>query len=108
MPIETGDGRFMYGLFMYGLFVQVPGAMLAMMRGRMVLRKIIGIVLNAASPINKEVTLLDPVSYPIKTHVNGLGAPLLHGGVDDASCTRVVGLDRRGRLRVAHVGQDGA
>ena len=74
----------------------------------MVFRKIIGIIVNAAFPINKELPLLDPVSHPIEPHVNGLGATLFHGGVGNTGSASVIGLNWCGRLRVAHVGQDGA
>ena len=65
-------------------------------------------IIRAFSPVDEEVTLAHAVSYPIKTHVHGFGAALLHGVVGDASGACVVGLDGCCCLRVAHVAECGA
>ena len=74
----------------------------------MVFGKIIGIIINAAFPINKKITLFDAIAHPIKTHIDCFRAALFDSRVDDAGCASVVGLDGGGRLRMAQVFEDRA
>ena len=69
---------------------------------------VVGKVFVALAPVDKEVALTDAVSYPIETHVHGLGAALFDGVVADAGGTCVVGLDGSGWLGVSHVLEDGS
>lgn len=69
---------------------------------------VVGKVFVALAPVDKEVALTDAVSYPIETHVHGLGAALFDGVVADAGGAGVVGLDGSGWLWVMHVFEDGS
>ena len=57
-------------------FVQVGGADGLMVGCWMVLGEVIGLVQGTFPPVNDELSLTDAVTYPIESHVNGLG-PLL-------------------------------
>jgi len=73
-----------------------------------VLCVVVGEVVVAFAPVDKEVALADAVSNPIEPHVHGFRAALFDGVVTDAGGTCVVGLDGSGWLRMTHVGQNGA
>lgn len=88
--------------------VQIMRLHRLMMMGWMVLGEVVGVIVFTFLPMHIELPLFDAVTRPIITHVNGLGAFLLDGVIDDAFGTRVVGLDWCGRLRVAKVLQGGA
>ena len=59
----------------------------------MVLGKIISQVVSSSPPVDNELTLVDPVSDPIKSHVNGLGTSSLDGVIGNASSTGIVSFD---------------
>ena len=71
------------------------------------LGKVVGEVRPAGLPGDDELALGDAVPDPVEAHVNCFGLPDLGSAVGDAAGGRVVGYDRRGRLRVAEVGEDG-
>ena len=48
-----------------------------------------------------ELLLVDAVSEPVETHVDGFGLVLSDGGVHDAICSAVVCSDWSGRLWMA-------
>ena len=48
------------------------------------LGKIIGEVIGAFFPVNSELILADAIADPIESHVDGFGAALLDGVVNDA------------------------
>jgi hypothetical protein len=52
--------------------------------------------------------LLDPVSYPIESHVHGFGSSLFDGVIDDSIGGAIVGLNGSGWLGVAQVCKGGA
>ena len=52
-------------------------------------------------PVDVELSLANSVSYPVESHINGLGSFLLDCVIDDAFCTGVVCLDRGRWLGVA-------
>ena len=80
--------------------MQVSGANGAMMRRRMMFRKIIAFVYGALAPVNEELTLSNPIPDPIIAHVHRFGAFLLDRIVGDAGSSTVVGLDGGRRLIV--------
>jgi hypothetical protein len=63
---------------------------------------VIGHVALSWSPINVEFSLLDPISDPVETHVDGMGALLLDVVVGNAAGSGIVGLDWHGWLWMAH------
>ena len=63
--------------------------------------EIIGIIVNAASPVDQKFTLANPVADPIESHVDCFGAALFDRGIDDSGGASVVGLNGSGRLGVA-------
>jgi hypothetical protein len=65
--------------------------------------KIVNEIINASSPVDEELTLLDVVMYPLKIHVNGIVAYLLHGFIGNSKNSIVVCFERCGPLRVAHI-----
>ena len=52
--------------------------------------------------------MFDSAAYPVESHVKGLVAFPAHVAGGDAVGVRAVGLDRGGRLRVAHLGEGSA
>jgi hypothetical protein len=75
---------------------EVSGTYEAVMGGRVMLCEIISQVVDAATPMYNELTLVVTNTNPIKTHVYGLGAPPLDRFVDDARGAGIVSLNRRG------------
>lgn len=73
----------------------------------MVFGEVVPQIISVFAPMNKEVALPYAVAYPVEAHVNCLRSTLLHGVVDDARGAGIVGLDWRGRLRVAKVFESG-
>lgn len=59
-------------------------------------------VVKATAPVNVELALVDAIFYPVKSHVDGFGATLLDGVVDDAGGAGVVDLDGSGTLWMPH------
>ena len=64
-------------------------------------------VVGAAAPMDEELSLVDAVSDPVKSHVNGLGAALLYGFVGNAGGTCIVCLDWGCLLRMTHAFESG-
>jgi len=77
---------------MFGGLLEVGGSHGLMMFGRMVFGKIIGAIGVTRAPEDVELTLTGAVTNPIKSHVDGLGALLFDGVIDDAACSAVVHL----------------
>jgi len=75
---------------MLGGLLEVRGPHGLMMFGRMVFGKIISAIGVTRVPENVELTLMGAVMNPIKSHVDGLGALLFDGVIDDAACSAVV------------------
>ena len=67
--------------------------------------KIIGVILVAWAPMDKELALGDAVSDPVESHVNCLGSSLFHRVQGETHGHFVVGLDRCGWLGVSHFGE---
>lgn len=79
------------------------GSKSAMMCRRMMLGKIVGVVIDATTPKNNEVTLFDSIPKPIEAHVHSFGTALSDRFVGYAGSTGVVGLNRRCWLWVAEI-----
>ena len=58
----------------------------------MVFGEVIGTIGGAWTPKNVELALADPITDPIKTHVDGFGPLLFHGVIGNAAGGAVVGL----------------
>ena len=71
----------------------------------MVLCHIVAFIEWARHPIVTKLKLLDAIAHPVETHVHGFRAARGDGVVDHAKCRRVVGLDRRRGLGVAHLNE---
>ena len=76
-----------------------------MVSGRMVLGKIVGPVSGTGPPEDVEVALARAVAKPVEAHINGFGATLFDGVIDNATGGVVVGLKRGWRLGVTQFGQ---
>ena len=63
---------------------------------------VVAAVVLASIPADDEVSLFGTVLYPVKSHVEGFGASLLHRLVDDAFGCAVVCGDDCWWLGVAH------
>ena len=75
----------------------------AMVRRRMMLRPVVGIVRGAGAPIKSELLLADAaIPQPMETHIHGFGTFWLHPFVDDAFGGGIVNLNGGGRLFVSH------
>ena len=70
--------------------------------GRMVFGVIIYQIGCTWTPIDKEVSLMRMVLYPIKVHVHGFGSSLSDAGVNNTSGGIVISADGGGRLRPSH------
>ena len=79
-----------------------------MVAGGVVLGKVVGQVVSSAAPVDEELALVDAVSDPVKAHVNGFGAALLHCVVGDPGGAGVICLDGSGLLRMAHAVESGS
>ena len=88
----TSCGRNILGRGGALLGVQIGVPHQPMMCSWVMLGKIVRQIINARSPVDKEVALLDSVAHPIEAHVNRFGAALADGGVDDARRSGVVRL----------------
>ena len=75
------------------LRMEIERSDLAMMRRGKMFGEVVAVIIFAALPIDFELTLANPISHPVKAHVDGFGAPLFHCVVDDALGTGVVCLD---------------
>jgi hypothetical protein len=75
----------------------------AMVRRRMMLRPVVGIVRGAGAPIKLESLLADAaIPQPMETQIHGFGMFWLHPFVDDAFGGGIVNLNGGGRLFVSH------
>ena len=54
------------------------------------------------SPVDLKLSLSDTIANPIKSHVDGFGAPLFDRVGGDSAGSVVVGDNRRGGLGVPH------
>ena len=72
------------------------------MGGRVVLGEIIIQVGGYFFPVDDEISLAGAVAQPVKSHVNGLGASLLHIFVGDAARALIFCLEGFRRLWVSH------
>jgi hypothetical protein len=70
----------------------------SVMGRRVVFSEVVGEIVGTASPVDQKLIILDAIFDPIKTHVDGFGATLLHSIISDAGGTGIVGLDGSGRL----------
>ena len=69
----------------------------------MVLCHTVTFIVWAMHPIVMKLKLLDTITQPVETHVHGFRAARGDGVVDHAKCRRVIGLDGRRGLGVAHI-----
>ena len=69
----------------------------------MVLFHIVAFIVWARHSIVANLKLLDAIAQPVETHVHGFRAARGDSVVDHAKFRRVVGLDRRRGLGVAHL-----
>ena len=72
--------------------MEISGSYCLMMGGGMVFGEVIGTVGVARAPKDVKLALADPVTDPIKMHVNGLGPLLFHGVIGNAAGGAVVSL----------------
>ena len=77
-------------------------------RGRMMFGEVITVIIAARFPMDLKLGLLDAILQPVKTHVDGLGAFLLDGGVQNTGSTLIISLDRRSRLKMTEFDEGGA
>ena len=73
-----------------------------MMFGSMVFCKVVCLVLRTWFPKNLELALIDAVSNPIESHVDGFRSLLFYIVICDSTCCGVVNLDRGGWLWESH------
>ena len=81
---------------------QIIVAHMAMMSGRVMLGEVVCHILTTLLPIYVILALLDLVLYPIKTHVNRLGSPLLYSSVAETCRKQIIGLYGCSWLLVAY------
>ena len=72
-------------------YLEVRGTHLLVMRGRVTLGEIVGIVVLAAFPVDPELALSYSVADPIEPHVHGFGAFGFDRVVGNSACYLVVG-----------------
>ena len=70
--------------------------------------EIVGPIGDPRFPKNVKLFLLGAITQPIKTHVHGFGALLFDRVIDNPAGGVVVGLQRRGGLRMAQFLQSSA
>jgi len=71
--------------------VDVAGTDGLVMRWGMMLGEVVRKIGDPALPVNLELALRHPVTDPVETHVDGLGAALLAGVTSNAMGAFVVG-----------------
>ena len=76
--------------------------------GREVLGEVIVSVSSSFLPVEAELVLLDAAAHPVEAHVKIFGALPAHVAGDDVVGFCAVGLDRGGRLQVAHFDEERA
>jgi hypothetical protein len=64
----------------------------------MMLGEVVGLIGFARLPVDDELTLVNPVTDPVETHVHGFGSALFYRVVGYAFIAFVVGLNVCGRL----------
>ena len=69
------------------------------------LRKEISHVPNAWNVLNAELEASNPILQPVETHVAGLRHFWFDGAIGQAHGDFIIAINRRGRLRVAKVGE---
>ena len=69
----------------------------------MVLFHVVAFIVWARHPIVTKLKMLDSIAQPMETHFRGFRAARGDGVDDHAKCRRVVGLDGRQGLGVAHL-----
>ena len=82
--------------------MEVARADASVTSGSVMLGEVVDMIVGTSFPVYKKLTLAHTVADPIKSHVNGFGALLLDGAVDDACSSHVFRLERSGWLWVAH------
>ena len=82
---------------------QVSGARRHVVNRGVVLCHVVAFIMRARHPIVPKLKLLDAITQPVETHVHGFRPPRVNGVIDHAQCRRVVGLDGRWGLWVAHL-----
>ncbi len=69
---------------------------------------IVGSVLGSWAPVVSKLALELMAAKPMESHVHRFSAAWLNGVGDDTMCYAIVGLDRCGRLLVAHLFKEGS
>jgi hypothetical protein len=87
--------------------VEVGGAHSLVMGRRIVFSKIVCEIIFSWSPIDFVLSWTDTVANPVEPHVHGFGPLLFDGVVRDPAGCRVVHLDGRGALWMAHFAKGG-
>ena len=82
---------------------QVSGSHHHVVNLGVVLCHLVPFILRAQHPIVPKLTLLDVISQPVETHVCGFRPSWGNGIIDNAHRCRVVRLDGRWGLGVAHL-----
>ena len=88
--------------------MEAQRALFPVMRDRVVLGSVVGKVARTGFPFDEELAFADAVLEPVETHVDGFGAALFDGLVEDAPRDTVVGGHRSGRLGPTHLPEGGA
>ena len=65
-------------------FKKISGTHETVMGRRMVFGEVIGQIVFSTGPVDEEFAFADTIFDPVKTHVDGFGAPLFDGVVGDA------------------------
>ena len=73
----------------------------AMVGSAVVLGRVVGKIYGAGGPVDVELSLVGAVSEPVEPHIDGFGAVLFDGRVDDSVCSAVVGAEGRRWLWVS-------
>ena len=82
--------------------MEISGAHLLVMFGAMVFGEVVAEVVFAGLPMDSKLALADAIADPVEAHVDGLGAALFDGVIEDARGTGIVDLDGCDRLWPAH------
>jgi len=88
--------------------VDVAGTDGLVVRWGMMLGEVVRKIGDPALPVNLELALRHPVTDPVETHVDGLGAALLDSVACDATGAFIVGDEGGGWLIVTQVSKCGA
>lgn len=85
--------------------VEVCRADFAVVGGGVVLGEVIAKVGGAWTPVHEEMALANTILDPVEAHVHCFGFALTDSSVGDARGSRIVSLNRRGRLGMSHFGE---